>query len=87
LEFEVVEMLYVSLLLSLFVSIGKEVVIILVVSGRVGGLSRDYGIQESSLMYKAKHCWSRYLKKMEREFWDSLKRYWSRPWLLCLGLL
>jgi hypothetical protein len=52
-------------------SIGKKEVVILVVSSVLGGLCIGDGISEASLMYRAKHCWSRYLKKMEREFWDS----------------
>jgi hypothetical protein len=52
LETKVVEMLFACLLVPLFVSIGKEEVIILVVSGGVGGLSIDDQNQKPPLCIK-----------------------------------
>jgi hypothetical protein len=77
LEIEVVYLLFARLLVLLYVSTRKKDVIILGVSRGVGGFNIDDGNLESFLMYKAKHRWFEYLKKMEREFWDSLRRQWN----------
>jgi hypothetical protein len=74
-----VELYFACLLVPLFVSTKKMEVIILTVSDGGGGLRIDNRIPEASLIYKVRHRWSKYLKKIEGEFGDSLKGQWHQP--------